>query len=190
MEQNENQAKCQIACVPQFFEGYAPVPRESILRKLKLLIRRNMSSKQVRLIKMKSANLMDWMTNFIKPSRETILVEEKEDKQKIKSGEYVRVRSEAEIRGMLNYWGQLKGCTFMPEMRPYCGTTQRVLKRVERFVDERDYSAKKTHGIILLEGVHCQGTADYGRCDRACFYFWREEWLEKIPQENILSMAS
>jgi hypothetical protein len=24
------------------------------------------------------------------------------------------------------------------------------------------------------------GTPDYGRCDRACFYFWREEWLEKL----------
>jgi len=28
--------------------------------------------------------------------------------------------------------------------------------------------------------LHCQGTSDYGRCDRSCFYFWREEWLEKI----------
>jgi len=30
--------------------------------------------------------------------------------------------------------------------------------------------------------VYCQGTPDLGRCDRSCFYFWREEWLEKLDE--------
>jgi hypothetical protein len=68
----------------------------------------------------------------------------------------------------------------MPEMEIYCGTTQRVLKPLQRFVDERDLRVKRSTGIILLEGVMCQGTADFGKCDRSCFYFWREEWLEKV----------
>jgi hypothetical protein len=68
----------------------------------------------------------------------------------------------------------------MPDMWQYCETSQRVFKVVERFVDERDYRLKKGTGIILLEGLICEGTADYGRCDRSCFYFWRVEWLEKI----------
>jgi hypothetical protein len=54
------------------------------------------------------------------------------------------------------------------------------LKPVKRFVDERDYRVKKAKGIILLEGLICEGTPDYGQCDRACFYFWRQEWLEKM----------
>jgi hypothetical protein len=51
---------------------------------------------------------------------------------------------------------------------------------VERFVDERDYRVKKASGVVLLEGSLCQGTELYGPCDRSCFFFWREEWLEKV----------
>lgn len=98
----------------------------------------------------------------------------------LKPGDLVRVKSEKEIRMTLNRWNQLQGCGFMEEMRPYCGTTQRVLKRVERFLDERDYLVKKCKGIVLLEDVLCQGMKDFGRCDRSCHIFWREEWLEKV----------
>jgi hypothetical protein len=98
----------------------------------------------------------------------------------LEAGDIVRVRSQQEIEATLNHWRQLKGCTFMNEQVQYCGTRQRVLKRMERFVDERDLTVKKCNGIILLEGLTCQGTAEFGRCDRACCYFWREEWLEKI----------
>jgi len=48
---------------------------------------------------------------------------------------------------------------------------------VQRFLDERDYRVKKARGIVLLEGLTCEGTRDYGPCDRNCYYFWREEWL-------------
>jgi hypothetical protein len=68
----------------------------------------------------------------------------------------------------------------MEEMWRHCGTTQRVYKRVERFMDERDYLVKRCKGIVILEGVMCEGTKDFGPCDRSCFYFWREEWLERL----------
>lgn len=94
-------------------------------------------------------------------------------------GEIVRVRSKEEIEATLNRWNQLRGCAFLEEMSAYCGTTQKVYKRVERFLDERDYVVKRTKGLYLLEGITCNGTKDFGRCDRSCFFFWREEWLEK-----------
>lgn len=100
--------------------------------------------------------------------------------QDLVAGQRVRVKSREEIKATLDNWGYLKGCGFMEEMWPYCGTEQRVLKSVWSFLDERDYRVKKVRGIFILEGLHCQGTIDYGRCDRNCFYFWREEWLEKI----------
>jgi hypothetical protein len=100
--------------------------------------------------------------------------------QGLQPGDMVRVRSAAEIQATLNKWHQLKGCSFMEEMRPYCNTMQRVLKRIEKFLDERDYMMKKTKGIIILDKVFCQGTKDFGACDRTCFFFWREEWLEKM----------
>jgi hypothetical protein len=98
----------------------------------------------------------------------------------LSAGDLVRVRSREEIQATLDRWRSLKGCGFLGEMAGYCGTTQRVLKRVERFIDERDYRLKKASGIVLLDGVICSGTGTTGRCDRACFFFWREEWLEKL----------
>jgi hypothetical protein len=99
---------------------------------------------------------------------------------RIEAGDWVRVRSREEIQSTLNRWNYLRGCGFMEEMWPYCGTVQRVFKRVTRFLDERDYLVKKTRGVIILEGLFCEGTRDYGACDRGCFYFWREEWLERL----------
>ena len=108
--------------------------------------------------------------------------------QALQPGDIVRVRSMAEIQATLNNWNQLKGCSFMEEMAPFCNTMQRVLKRVEKFLDERDYLLKKTRGIIILENVFCQGTRDFGKCDRTCFFFWREEWLEKMETEPVESL--
>jgi hypothetical protein len=98
----------------------------------------------------------------------------------LQPGDIVRVRSRDEIQATLDRWNELRGCGFMEEMRPYCGTPQRVLKRVEKFLDERDYRIKQCKGIVILDGVVCQGTVDFGGCDRSCFFFWREEWLESM----------
>jgi hypothetical protein len=98
----------------------------------------------------------------------------------LEAGDLVRVKSKEEIEATLDRWKSLKGCSFMSEMWPHCGTTQRVLKRIDRFFDERDYKLKRIRGIVLLEGTMCQGTEMFGRCDRSCFFFWREEWLERL----------
>lgn len=99
-----------------------------------------------------------------------------------KTGDLVRVRARAEISATLNPFKESKGCAFLTEMQQYCGTTQRVLQVMERFLDERDYKVKKARGIVLLEGVICRGTPAFGRCDRCCHFFWREEWLERIAE--------
>jgi len=98
----------------------------------------------------------------------------------LKSGDWVRVRSGDEIRSTLNGWRELKGCAFLDDMWQYCGSVQRVLQPLERFLDERDYKVKRCSGVVLLENVICRGTPVFGRCDRGCFLFWREEWLEKL----------
>ena len=95
-------------------------------------------------------------------------------------GEVVRVRSYEEILSTLDPFKELKGCAFLPSMAKYCGTEQRVLRSMRSFMDERDYKLKKVRGVILLENVICNGNATFGECDRCCFLFWREEWLEKI----------
>jgi hypothetical protein len=107
-------------------------------------------------------------------------VVESEETRGLKAGDRVMVRSAAEIQQTLDRWNSVKGCSFMEEMWPYCGTEQTVLKEVKRFLDERDYLIKKCSRIVILDGVMCQGTRDFGACDRSCFFFWREEWLEKV----------
>lgn len=98
----------------------------------------------------------------------------------LRAGDWVRVRSREEIVSTLDPFRELKGCAFLEDMYQYCGTRQRVLKVMQRFLDERDYKVKKVRGVVLLEDVICQGTPVFGRCDRCCFLFWREEWLERL----------
>lgn len=101
---------------------------------------------------------------------------------RLKAGDWVQVKPWKEIEATLDHSRRFKGCSFPSEMEQYCGTTQQVLKSVERFVDERDYRVLRTRGVVLLDGLICQGIGNLGRCDRNCYYFWREEWLEKIDQ--------
>ena len=103
---------------------------------------------------------------------------------KIKEGEIVRVRIKEQIRSTLDPFNELKGCSFLPQMNQYCGTEQQVFRVMRHFMDERDYRMKKTHGIILLENIYCNGTAVFGNCDRCCFLFWREEWLDKVESKE------
>jgi len=171
---------CQIPCVQRISEGHAELPPQSVTRRLKLTIRRRLSPHQERLFKTYSNRFIDWLYGLIGKNDTSPAAATSTTTQRLKAGDLVRVRSREEIQATLNHWRQLKSCTFMAEMWPYCGTTQRVLKPMERFVDERDLRVKKSKGILLLEGTMCQGTAEFGSCHRSCFYFWREEWLERI----------
>ncbi len=174
---------CQIPCLQLIAEGAAEPPPESISRRIKLAIRRRFSPDRERTFKNFSNQLINTVNQF--SGRETKPVAAPADfsSARFNSGDWVQVRTLEEIQSTLNHWQQFKGCTFMPEMVEYCGTKQKVLKVMGRFVDERDLRIKRTTGIILLEGIMCQGTADFGSCDRSCFYFWREEWLEKMDRQ-------
>lgn len=180
MKLEESGLGCQLPCLAQVAVGRDESPPESLGRKVKLFIRRHVSPTRERALR---SYVNDLMNRFAElrgnPTKPTASAEALAATN-LQAGDVVRVRSLEEIRATLDNWGQLKGCGFMPEMEPHCGTTQRVLKRMERFVDERDLRVKRTKGIVLLEGVFCEGTADFGSCDRSCYLFWREEWLEKI----------
>jgi hypothetical protein len=101
----------------------------------------------------------------------------------LQPGDRIRVRSNREILETLSAGGDLQGCGFMEGMVRYCGTEQTVLKQMRRFLDETDYHVKRVRGTTyLLEGVMCEGTVDWGPCDRSCLFFWREEWLERLGE--------
>ncbi len=175
--QQDCQQNCQIYSLPTMAEGKADDIHLALRWKLRLLLTMRLSSSTKRSIK----KLLIGARSLFSPSRGMSQpISAAPRSTRLEAGDLVRVRSKEEILATLNPWRELKGCKFISEMAQYCGTMQRVLKPVERFLDERDYMVKKVRGLVLLDGLLCQGTAAHGRCDRACFFFWREEWLEKI----------
>ena len=176
MDPNE----CQFSSLQGIAEGTAQTPPQSLIRILKLFVRRQLSTQQDRLLHQYANTAIDCLVKLKGKKIPSAKPATYFQTEPLKSGDLVRVRSEEEIKATLNHLGQLRGCSFMQEMLPYCDTIQSVLKPMERFVDERDLRVKRCKGLVLLEGVMCQGTKIFGRCDRSCFLFWREEWLEKI----------
>jgi hypothetical protein len=146
--------------------------KPALKRKLSVL-----AQKKIKSIIGSVFELIDRMRGKGKPSR---VLPDPMPSKSLNAGDLVRVRPREEIQATLDRWDSFKGCAFLEEMAHYCGTIQRVLKRVERFMDERDYRMRKAIGIILLNGVICSWTGMRGRYDRSCFFFWREEWLEKL----------
>jgi len=180
-----NRNECQFVSLESISEGYDKTPPKSIKRHLILFVRRHIAPSQERKLYKKVDSLID---RFSSPENKTVVIPkpaEGTQVEHLKTGDMVRVKSKEEIEETLNHLRRLKGCSFMEiEMEPYLNTKQRVYKHMERFVDERELKVKKSKGLILLDGVICPGTTEFGRCDRSCLLFWREEWLEKIEEQS------
>lgn len=170
---------CQIPCLDRLSEGYAKGGSKGLRKRLGASLRRWVSPATKKRIKQRLGSFLDRFEGLTRSVEASKVPAAGSKGTGLQPGDVVRVKSKDEIEATLDRWKALKGCSFMPEMWPYCGTTHRVLKRVGRFFDERDQTLRRTKGIVLLEGTICQGTELFGRCDRSCFFFWREEWLEK-----------
>ena len=101
----------------------------------------------------------------------------------LKAGERVRVRPLAEIEATLDDQDCLGGLSFMPAMADFCGGSYRVFKSVHLVYDECGKVMRKVRHCVILEGVICDGSRQWHKegCDRSCFYFWKEQWLEREP---------
>lgn len=100
-------------------------------------------------------------------------------------GDRVRVRSRAEIDATLDAAGACDGMTFLDVvMERYCGQTFTVLRRIDRFFDERNWKMLKLRDAVILDGAFCEppksAGVDWAGCDRSCFLFWKEAWLERV----------
>lgn len=167
---------CQMPCLPRMSAGSIPMEPQPLKQKVKRLLAYPWNY----IVKKRLKAFYAWqIKRREKQNHETAPAVEIKPIALL-PGDRVRVRSLAEIQATLDPWKELRGCAFLPFMAEYCDTTQRVLKPVERFLDERDYKVKRARGVVLLENVICNGTPVFGRCDRGCHLFWRVEWLEKI----------
>lgn len=103
----------------------------------------------------------------------------------IQVGEIVRIKPYSEILETLDEQSRNRGLYFDSEMVPHCGTTRRVLDRVERIIHEG--TGKMLHfknPALILEGVVCEARyAKHRRfCPRAYYQYCREAWVERLPE--------
>jgi hypothetical protein len=104
----------------------------------------------------------------------------------IQPGETVQVRSREEIMRTVGPNMKNRGLHFDVEMVPFCGQQHRVLKRVERIVDEKTgHLLELPNPCLILENVTCSGKLSSGRmfCPRKGYPYWREVWLKR-PDEH------
>jgi hypothetical protein len=105
----------------------------------------------------------------------------------LRPGELVEIKSKKEILETLDTKSMNRGLRFDGEQIKYCGQQARVLRRVERILDERTGKLMHFKGdCIVLEGVTCTG--DYNQyCPRSIYPYWREIWLRRVEEPSALS---
>ena len=103
--------------------------------------------------------------------------------RKLCAGDWVEVRSKAEILATLDKRGQLEGLPFMPEMFQYCGQRLRIYKRAHKTCDPPNgLSGRRMESAVHLENIRCDGSAHAG-CQAGCLIFWKEAWLKQVDPD-------
>jgi len=107
----------------------------------------------------------------------------------LQPGELVQVRNKEEIMATLDSQNRNRGLLFDFEMLTYCGGIYRVLRRVNRIIDEKTGKMlNMKYPCIVLAGVACR--SDYHRlCPRAIYHYWRESWLKRAADVQVSDQA-
>jgi hypothetical protein len=107
----------------------------------------------------------------------------------LQPGDLVRAKPYKDILATLDRANKNAGLFFDAELVPYCGGTYRVRARVHQFIDEATgkMSFLKTPAVIL-ENVWCQSRYSACRmlCPRSIYSWWREVWLERVPEDSLV----
>jgi hypothetical protein len=105
----------------------------------------------------------------------------------LQPGELVRVKSYNEILSTLNVENKNRGLYFDAEHVPYCGGVYPVKTLVKKYIDEKTGRMVSLNNVsVILEGVVCQARYSNCRlfCPRGVYPWWREIWLERIPENR------
>jgi hypothetical protein len=102
----------------------------------------------------------------------------------LRPGDLVQVKSKEEIMQTLGANMKNRGLHFDVEMVTFCENgTHRVLRRVERIIDEKTGRLiDLPNPCLILEGVTCSGLLSSTRmfCPRSIYPYWREVWLKRV----------
>ncbi|MGH7146322.1 MAG: hypothetical protein ACREIJ_00260 [Nitrospiraceae bacterium] len=101
--------------------------------------------------------------------------------------ELVQVKGVDEIVNTLDVQNKNRGLSFDVEMAKYCGGHYRVLRRVERVINEKTGQMMRfPNECVVLDGVVCSGEFHW-LCPRSIFPFWREIWLGRVKDGSSQS---
>jgi hypothetical protein len=101
-----------------------------------------------------------------------------------KDDDMVEIKPFDEIFKTLDKEGRHRGLSFTKEMIQFCGQRFKVYKKLERIVLESTGEMRRMRTpTVILDGVFCDGSA-HGNCDRSCFCFWREVWLNPVSSAD------
>lgn len=101
----------------------------------------------------------------------------------LQPGDWVEVKSKAEIEETLDRARTNRGLYFDIEALPYCGRKMKVRSKVERIIDERSGAMLELpNDCWILEGAVCEGYQSRNRlfCTRQIYSYWREIWLRPV----------
>lgn len=108
----------------------------------------------------------------------------------LRAGEWVEVRSAAEILATLDEHFTLNELPFMPEMLQHCGKTFRVVKSAHKTCDTiESFAIRRMDNAVHLEQLRCGGEA-HGGCQAGCLFFWKEAWLKRSAGPSAADVVS
>jgi hypothetical protein len=109
---------------------------------------------------------------------------------RLKVGDRVRVRGQAEILATLDERGCLDSLPFMPQMLEACGREFRVTKRAHKLCDTvHSTGGRRMTNAVFLDQMRCDGR-QYGGCEMECLIMWKDAWLERIDDAAPSPSAS
>jgi len=98
----------------------------------------------------------------------------------LRAGDWVQVRSKAEILATLDKNGHFEQLPFMPEMFQFCGQRFRVFRRAHKTCDPPNgLLGRRMLHAVHLENLRCGGEAHDG-CQARCLLFWKDAWLKRV----------
>jgi hypothetical protein len=108
---------------------------------------------------------------------------------RFKQGDWVRVRSESEIRATLDAEDKLRGLQFTPTQWACCGNTYGVERVVRRMIDD-SLRMRTISRAVVLGGVTCDDSAGTPGCGGACALLFKDDWLEPAASTSASSVPS
>jgi hypothetical protein len=103
----------------------------------------------------------------------------------LQPGEMVEVKAKDEILDTIDERAYTRGLRFDREMLRYCGRRGRVLRRVERLIDEKTGKMLTIKSdCIIIDGFICTGDL-HRMCPRSIYPYWREAWLKRADSPAL-----